>query len=193
MTDPRTSGQYVPLPARRLAATAPSLDDLYRDQLEFVWRTCRYLGVKPADAEDVAHEVFIVVQRRFADYDPEQSARAWLAGITRRVVMHHHRSTFRAERKKLVELLPPDSRPAPDAAVSRHEAATLLQAFLDGLEPSKREVFVLSELEGLSAPEIARALECNLNTVYSRIRVVRQAFEKRVARLESTRRRESGG
>jgi len=58
----------------------------------------------------------------------------------------------------------------------------LLQSLLDELDPAKREVFVLAELEELSVPEIAEALEIPLNTAFSRLRLARGAFEQRLAR-----------
>jgi RNA polymerase sigma-70 factor (ECF subfamily) len=50
------------------------------------------------------------------------------------------------------------------------------------LDDVKREVFVLADLEQMSAPEIAEALEIPLNTVYSRLRTARRAFEDALAR-----------
>ena len=50
-------------------------------------------------------------------------------------------------------------------------------ALLSTLDDAKREAFVLSELEGLSAPEIAQILEVNVNTIYARIRAARQKLE----------------
>ena len=44
-------------------------------------------------------------------------------------------------------------------------------------------VFVLVELEGMSAPEVADALELNVNTVYSRLRKARAEFERELRRL----------
>ena len=193
MTGSARAGQYVPLSA--LPRTAPGplvLDEVYRDEVEFVWRTCRYLGVPASEAEDVVHDVFIVVQRRLTDFDPAGSVRAWLAGITRRVVMHHRRSATRVERKKAAMSRDAVSEGNLDELVSRGEAAALLQDFLDELDDDKRDVFALCELEGLSAPEVARVLECNVNTVYSRLRAARQSFERRVARLQTTWRREGG-
>ena len=53
-------------------------------------------------------------------------------------------------------------------------------AILDTLDEDKRIVFALVELEQLSVPEVARILELNLNTAYSRLRLARQAFEAAV-------------
>lgn len=170
----------------------PGLEDLYRNHVEFAWRTVRYLGVPHADAQDVVHEVFIIVQRRLADYDGRASARAWIAGITRRVVMHHHRSQARTQ-KRTASLDPPsNTQAAPDETISRLEAGAFLESFLDGLPEKKREAFVLGELEGLSVPEIAEMNGDNRNTIQSRLRSARQAFQASVDRREAVRSRESG-
>jgi RNA polymerase sigma-70 factor, ECF subfamily len=50
-------------------------------------------------------------------------------------------------------------------------------AILDTMDEDKRVVFALVELEQLSVPEVARMLELNLNTAYSRLRLARHAFE----------------
>ncbi len=42
-------------------------------------------------------------------------------------------------------------------------------------------VFYLSDIEGLTAPEIATALDVNLNTVYGRLRLARKRFERALA------------
>ena len=54
----------------------------------------------------------------------------------------------------------------------------MLHAFLESLDPDKRAVFVMAELEQMTAPEIAVALSANANTVYSRLRAARIAFEQ---------------
>jgi RNA polymerase sigma-70 factor (ECF subfamily) len=50
------------------------------------------------------------------------------------------------------------------------------------LSPEHREVFVMAEVEGFTAPEIADALGAKLNTVYSRLRLGRAQFERALAR-----------
>jgi RNA polymerase sigma-70 factor (ECF subfamily) len=58
----------------------------------------------------------------------------------------------------------------------------VLHELLDQLDEDKREAFVLAELEGLTAPEIAQSLDLNVNTVYARIRAARIAFEQAILR-----------
>jgi RNA polymerase sigma-70 factor (ECF subfamily) len=62
--------------------------------------------------------------------------------------------------------------------------------FLEGVSAEKRDVFVLSVLEELSAPEVAEILGVKLNTVYSRLRLVRADFRAaldKVAAREASR------
>ncbi|MGC4069779.1 MAG: sigma factor-like helix-turn-helix DNA-binding protein [Polyangiaceae bacterium] len=58
----------------------------------------------------------------------------------------------------------------------------LLWGLLAKLDASKRETFVLAELEEMTAPEIAAALEVPLNTVYTRLRAARLELEAALAR-----------
>ena len=57
------------------------------------------------------------------------------------------------------------------------------------LDEPKREVFSLVELEELTVPEVADALEIPLNTAYSRLRMAREAFEAALARHEARTKR----
>jgi RNA polymerase sigma-70 factor, ECF subfamily len=59
---------------------------------------------------------------------------------------------------------------------------------LEALDESKREVFVLSEIEQLSAPEISAITGVPLNTVYSRLRVAKQTFAAALHRVQLRRR-----
>jgi RNA polymerase sigma-70 factor (ECF subfamily) len=64
----------------------------------------------------------------------------------------------------------------------REEATHLVDRLLEELDDAKRAVFVLAELEQMTAPEIALALGTPLNTVYSRLRLARQEFAAAAAR-----------
>lgn len=145
----------------------------YREHVGFVWRLARALGVEATHVDDIVHEAFMVVQRKLGERDPGQAIRPWLAGITRNLVLHHRRRLAR-EARRLEALAPPPDARGPDEALGLREAAGLLQRFVDGLAPHKREVFVLMEIEGFSAPEVARMLDAKLPTVYSRLHAARE-------------------
>ena len=77
-----------------------------------------------------------------------------------------------------------DIAPSPLEAATRTEAMKLLMDFLAKIDEAKREVFLLTEIEQLTAPEIAAHLSVPLNTVYSRLRAARHEFEEAVARAQ---------
>jgi RNA polymerase sigma-70 factor (ECF subfamily) len=114
--------------------------------------------------------------------------RTWLFQIARRVVHDHRRTVRRREHPPLPNEAPDlgavaaDEGASPDASARRAEAARVLYDLLDKLDADKREVFILAELEQLAAPKIAQVLGINVNTVYSRLRLAREAFNAALAR-----------
>ena len=176
-----------------LAADASSphleLEAVYEEYSDFVFRICRQLGVPDHAAEDVTHDVFMVVARRLDDYAGRGTLRSWLYGVTRRVVMHYHRGRTRAARRlRVVPQGTPsagldEAPPDPESVVEARQTRDAVWALVEGIPRAKREPFVMSDLEGMTAPEIAEALELNVNTVYARIRAGRRAFEKALVRL----------
>jgi len=162
---------------------AAELGAIYRDQFGFVWRILRRLGVPPEALEDAAQDVFVVVHRRWDAYDPDVPIRSWLFGITRRVAADTRkrlqrvasRSEGRADTERLGD---------PADVAARAEASDFVARFLATLDEDKRIVFVLADVEGLTAPEIGAALGVNLNTIYARLRAARLRFQ--TARAEWT-------
>lgn len=166
-------------------ARPPELMELYRAHVDYVWRIARSLGVPDDVAEDVTQEVFLTVHRRLHTFRPGGSMRAWLFGITRNLVLHDRRSHARRERRLAVLLEPVPGDREPDAAVRVQQAAELMQAFLDELDLDKRLVFQMTEIEEMTADEIAEALAVPVGTVYSRLRAARARLEKFRLRLHA--------
>ena len=160
------------------------LAEVYRLHGDFVRRTAGHLGVPEAQRDDVVHDVFLIVYRRLPQFDPAHGSwRSWLFGITKRVAMHHRRARARHERR--LRVVPePARRPGPDEAFARRQVVDRIEAFLQTLSPAKRIVFTLTDIEGMSAAEVARSLELNVNTVYTRLRSARIAFTTYLEALE---------
>jgi len=160
---------------------AHPVTEVFSEHADFVWRSLRRLGVPPVDVDDALQEVFVVVYRRLSEYEDRGLMRAWLFSISRQVARHYHRATTRAEvrhRLLVVDVGAPDA----EEVMARREAEALVTDFLDELDEPQRMVFHLSDIEGLTAPEIAAALGVNLNTVYARLRSARKRFERVLAR-----------
>jgi RNA polymerase sigma-70 factor (ECF subfamily) len=173
----------------RSAATAPlvaaaSFTRIYDEYADFVWRNVRRLGIPRSSAEDVVQEVFIVVQRRLPEFDGRAAMRSWIFGILVRAV-HHHRRTFQRKGAHCVSLeqdtphanagVAPGLSPSEQA--ERAERVRLLETLLNQLDEDKRTVLILSELEQWKLREIAEYLGSNTNTVHSRLRAAKRAFE----------------
>jgi RNA polymerase sigma-70 factor (ECF subfamily) len=171
---------------------APTFADVYRDGVSFVWRNVRRLGVAEESVRDAVQDVFLVVHRRLESYEGRSSVRTWLFGIA----MHVARDYRRAARRKALRSAPPPpfgsspdpfehavaAGPGPDKQVEAVEANRLLLCLLDELDEERRAVFVLTELEQMSAPEVSAALGLNLNTVHGRLRAARLQFEQALRR-----------
>lgn len=180
------SPRHAPEPAgaRSERAARSAFVALFREHHDAVRRCLRALGVAPAQVDDATQDVFLTVHRRLDDFDPAGSMRAWIYGIARKVALKYrdrHRRRAQGELHLVAAAVVDEPRRA-DEGLAQREAAAVVDRCLDALDPDRRAVFVLAELEGLSAPEIAEALGVKLNTVYSRLRSARARFEAALAR-----------
>jgi RNA polymerase sigma factor (sigma-70 family) len=89
----------------------------------------------------------------------------------------------------------PSEQPSPVEQALHVEELSLLDEALDALPLEQRAVFTLFELDGLACQQISDLVGIPLGTVFSRLRLARDAFQraaKRIqARLESESRRVS--
>lgn len=156
--------------------STPTLEDLYRAHADFVWRAVLRMGIAEAQAEDAVHEVFLVARRKLSDFRGDAAPTTWLYAIARGVCANLRRARARAERRSALAPVPTPTLDPEDAA-SRAKAAALVAAFLETLPTEQREVFVLSDVEGMGGPEVAAALRIPLGTAYSRLRLARKRLE----------------
>jgi RNA polymerase sigma factor (sigma-70 family) len=115
-----------------------------------------------------------------------RSLRGWLYAIAVRVASDYRRRPWYRRFVSLSDMLV-DSAPDPGRASEIGESVRLLHELLAELPEDQRVAFVLGELEQLTAPEIAKALGLNLNTVYSRQRAARARFDAALARRRGRR------
>jgi RNA polymerase sigma-70 factor (ECF subfamily) len=159
-------------------AMAHSFDDVYAENVAFVWRVLRTFGVDAAQIEDAVQDVFVVVHRRLREFEGRAAITTWLFAIARRVASAHRRKRAGDRTEELKE--EPAGGADTFAELSRAQATAQVLAILDKMDEDKRVVFALVELEQLSVPEVARMVDCNLNTAYSRLRLARAACEAAV-------------
>jgi RNA polymerase sigma factor (sigma-70 family) len=148
---------------------------LYRAHASFTWSCLRRLGVPPASIDDAMQELWITAHRRLSSLHSPAAAKSWLFGIARRVVSHQRRTEGRHRRK--VDAFGASAQIHEQA---ERESAMIVEGMLAALDERVREAFVLSEIEGWTAPEIARATGANTNTIYWRVRTAKDQLQRRL-------------
>jgi RNA polymerase sigma-70 factor (ECF subfamily) len=166
------------------------LESVYETCAKYVWVSLQRLGVRHADLEDVSHDVFLIAHRHFKEFSGTVKVNSWLFGICLRVAANYRRrARFRYELSAgamtpgegVVAMAPVEGRP--DQQALRREAERRAQAILDAMDLSKRAVFLMFEIEGLSCQAIADELGIPIGTVYSRLHGARAYFEKEAQRI----------
>lgn len=150
----------------------------------YVWCLLRRLGVWPSHLDDATQQVFIVAARRLEDV-ADGRERAFLCGTAVRVASNYRRAAnahdHRHAETGLDELQ--SGIPNGEALLEQMQARRMLDIVLDALTEDLRTVFVLSEIEGLTAPQVAAIVDVPLGTVSSRLRRAREQFRIHAANL----------
>jgi RNA polymerase sigma-70 factor (ECF subfamily) len=169
----------VPLIRDDAEARRERLGRLIADEYRLVWRLLRRFGVPESAVDDATQQVFLVIAERLDEIRPE-SERAFAFGTALRIAQ-----TLRRRAAREGAELHPEERaaqgPLPDELSDQRRACERLDRILDQLSDELRSVFVLFELEGMTAPEIARLTGLALGTVASRLRRAREQFRAIVA------------
>jgi RNA polymerase sigma-70 factor, ECF subfamily len=172
------------------------LRQLMEQHYDFVWRSLRRLGLAPADADDGTQEVFWVASRKLSAIELGCEKRFLFVSALK--VASTRRRSLRRRRESPSDQLDGEAFVAndeacelgPDRAAELGQARERLHVILESMELEQRAVFILYELEELTAPEIAATLGVPLGTVSSRLRAARQKFEAATRRLRA---QDSGG
>jgi len=146
---------------------------VFDDHARYIIRTLRHLGVREADVEDVAQEVFVTVHRKLPEFEGRSKLRTWLYAICLRVASDHRRRAY-VVRERATDNPPVDTgERTGDEADTTLESRAFVQELLGELDDDKRAVLVLYEIEGLTMREVAEVIGCPLQTAYSRLHAAR--------------------
>lgn len=144
----------------------------------------------PEDAQDVLQETMIALARNIGDFRGESALSSWLYAVARSFCLKKRRK--RRHAPKEVASLEQDSAAvaaietdevAPDQALATKEVETVLADAIGELDPDQRDVLVLRDVEGLTAPEVANVLGISVAAVKSRLHRARIAVRARVQPL----------
>ena len=152
----------------------PGVDELFSAHVDYVWRSLQHLGVADADLEDQTQEVFLVAYRRYPTWDGEHP-RGWLFAIARRCASAYRRRSHRRHELTFHDV--PESAPVGGDASSSIDLGRLDVA-LEALDEDKRAVFTLFEIEELPMREVARIVQCPVQTAYARLYAARRELAR---------------
>jgi RNA polymerase sigma factor (sigma-70 family) len=144
----------------------------------------RFVARATADAEDVddlVHGTFLAAARSAGRYDGRPCCRPWLVGIAAQL-LRRRRQAFGRLLAALSSLggartAAVDPRPA-------LQARSDVERALARISEAKRVTFLMAELEGLSCPEIAAALQIPIGTVWTRLHAARRELRRALAEGE---------
>jgi RNA polymerase sigma-70 factor, ECF subfamily len=163
----------------------------------------------PADASDIAQEVFIKVFRSIRGFHGDSSLRTWLYRIALHEASNQRRWWSRHKRQEItIEAATQSPADADDETESlslgatladaggspfdhaaQHELRTRVEAALRKLPEAFRTVVILREIEGFAYEEIAEILQANLGTVKSRLTRGRAALRALLVAEDAARTR----
>jgi RNA polymerase sigma-70 factor (ECF subfamily) len=144
---------------RAQAGELDALEDIYRCFAPGVTTLARRLLGRPAAAEDLAHDVFVEVLTKLAQYDGRGSFAGWVRSITVSKCLMQLRSPWRRGRR-LISLAGTDDAPAAvtEAAPVDAQLGLDLERALDRLGETARLVVWLHDVEGYTHCEIGALL-----------------------------------
>ena len=119
-----------------------------------------------ADAEDLAHDTFVRVLRSQEDVRELRQPMAFLATIANGLLINRWRRQA-IERAYLQALAarPVAEEPSPEERHLMIETLLQLDSLLVGLSARVRQIFFLSQLDGLTYPQIAKQLSLTVAQV----------------------------
>jgi RNA polymerase sigma-70 factor (ECF subfamily) len=151
-------------------------------ELDYILATLRRLGVPPSELEDMAHEVFLVLRRKWVEYDPTRPLRPYLFGIVFRLAAAQHRKRIR-EAQHLALAIERIEALEPELALQSKQACGLVLAALDRIPLPRRAVLVMHDIDDVPMRDVAATLSIPLFTAYSRLRKARKELALLLRRI----------
>lgn len=144
-------------------------------------------------AEDLCQETLLRVHSTAWDYLPRGTFKAWMYRIARNLLIdttrrrahdclvHAVKGRHREDDRDEIITRLSGELTMPDEQMDRREFALLVEDLLHHIPDDQRLTFILHIYAGLSLPEIAEAMESNLPTTKSRLRLAREKLREKLA------------
>lgn len=190
MTSSETPTDHALLDAAR-RGDGGAIDALLERHQARIYRFGMKMCRNSEDARDVLQETLLAMARGVGDFREESSMSTWLYRVARSFCLKKHRKSKFAPSKvaSLETDLPLEANrlvakgKRPDEVLEGKELQEALEESIDSLDPMYKEVLLLRDFEGLTAPEVAEALGLSVDAVKSRLHRARLAVRSAFSRL----------
>jgi RNA polymerase sigma-70 factor, ECF subfamily len=154
-----------------------------------IWRFGMKICRDPEDAKEILQETLIAATRSLSGFRGGSSVSTWLYTIARSFcIKRHRRGKFEPASIQSIESDPvmearavPDGKLGPEDEMAGKQVSEILEGAISQLAPMYREVLLLRDVEGLSAPEVGEVLGLTVEAVKSRLHRARIAVREQVA------------
>jgi RNA polymerase sigma-70 factor (ECF subfamily) len=160
------------------------------DHYDRLFRAARFMCGDPEAAEDLVQDTFLAAGRSLERFEGRSAPYTWLYGI----LLNKFRRWLRRKRRRAVSLeslsderggprpggLIQAESPGPHEAAVRDETARQVRRAIGELSADHRAVIVLRFIEDMPYSEIARALDCPVGTVKSRVHYALRKMGRRL-------------
>jgi RNA polymerase sigma-70 factor (ECF subfamily) len=192
--DTRSSDEELVAAAR--AGSADAIEALLEKYQQRIFGFGLRMCGDAEDAKEVLQETLLAAARNVKDFRGGSSLSTWLYTIARSFCIKQRRRAKYAPTEELsldaLGAALPAAGPAPDEIASQREVRRALAGVIEALDPDSREVLVLRDIEGLTAPEVAEIAGTSVDAVKSRLHraraSVRELLEARLGAEQLTRR-----
>ena len=177
-----TDGSERRLISAAKAGDANALEELLDQQQARVFRFGLKMCGDTDDAEEVLQETLLAMARTIRGFRGESSLSTWMYTIARSFCIKKRRR--RKDAPKATEPLrgdEPDGRTNPEDDAIRKESAETLDRAIAALPRPYREAFLLRDVEGLTAAEVATILGIGVTAVKSRLHRARLAIREAIS------------
>jgi len=177
--------------AQARAGSRQSLETLLERHQAQVYRFAMKMCRDPEDAKDVLQETLLTMARGVRDFRGASSLSTWLYTVARSFcIKKRRRSKFAPAEPRSLETgaaaetqALADSAEGADELLAGKEVERALEQAIGALEPMYREVLLLRDVEGLTAPEVAEVLGVTTQAVKSRLHRARLSVRERLEPL----------
>ena len=170
-----------------------SAEEVFHQYAPRVYNLARRMLNSDADAEDVTQDVLLQVVRKLPSFRGESAFPTWLYRVTVNAALGHRRKRAVQNEHRAdgpFDLILEEQMPrgpvrrwtiGPEEAALDRESQQLIEEAIAALPEEYRDVFVLSDMEGLPNAEIGEMLGLSLPAVKSRLHRARQKLRDALA------------